>query len=191
MTTQTPSAPAGAPPDGPCILLVTGVSGSGKSTVGELLARRLGWAYAEADDFHPEENLAKMVAGHPLDDADRRPWLAAIGAWIDAASASGRPAVVSCSALKRAYRDQLRGGRPNVRLIYLDVDRQIIGARLAARRDHFFPAKLLDSQFADLEPPTDDERPYRVRITVDSKAEQIAEDLAASIVCDEQRGQRE
>lgn len=188
MTAQTPPTPPARPanpPKPPCILLVTGVSGSGKSTVGELLARRLGWAYAEADDFHPEQNLAKMVAGHPLDDADRRPWLASIGAWMDAASAQGRPAVVSCSALKRAYRDQLRGSRPNVRLIYLDVDRQIIGARLARRRDHFFPAKLLDSQFADLEPPTDDERPYRVKITVDSKAEQIAEHLAASMVCDD------
>ncbi|HEV2345030.1 MAG TPA: gluconokinase [Actinocrinis sp.] len=185
MTTQTPSTPPATPADPPCILLVTGVSGSGKSTVGALLARRLGWAYAEADDFHPEENLAKMVAGQPLDDADRRPWLAGIGAWIDAASADGRPAVVSCSALKRAYRDQLRAGRPNVRLIYLDVDRRIIGARLAARRDHFFPAKLLDSQFADLEPPADDERPHRVRITVDSQAEQIAEDLAASMLCDD------
>src|SRR5260221_4322715 len=107
------------PADAPCVLLVTGVSGSGKSTVGELLARRLGWEYAEADDFHPEENLAKMVAGQPLEDADREPWLANIGAWIDAASAAGKPAVVSCSALKRAYRDRLRGTRPNVRLIYL------------------------------------------------------------------------
>jgi gluconokinase len=173
----------------PCILLVTGVSGSGKSTVGELLARRLGWEYAEADDFHPEANLAKMVAGHPLDDADRQPWLANIGAWIDASTAAGRPAVVSCSALKRAYRDTLRSGRPNVRLIYLDADRQTIVARLASRRGHFFPAKLLDSQFADLEPPTYDEHPYRVPMTVDSRAEDIVEHLvervAESGICEQ------
>ncbi len=181
------TSPPAAAPDraGPCVLLVTGVSGSGKTTVGELLARRLGWQYAEADDFHPERNLAKMAAGRPLDDADRRPWLAAIAAWIDAASASGRPAVVSCSALKRSYRDQLRGGRPNVRLIYLDADQQTIRERLAARRHHFFPAALLDSQFADLEPPADDEHPYRVPMTVDSEPAQIVERLLASRICDE------
>lgn len=179
MTTQTPGER-----ELPCILLVTGVSGSGKSTVGRLLALRLGWQYAEADDFHPEANLAKMAAGHPLTDADRRPWLANIAAWIDQATAAGRPAVVSCSALKRAYREQLRATRPNVRLIYLDADPETIRRRLAARRDHFFPAALLDSQFADLEPPADDERPYRVPMTVDSESAQIVEDLAASRICD-------
>jgi gluconokinase len=160
------------------------VSGSGKSTVGALLAQRLGWPYAEGDDFHPEANLAKMVAGHPLTDADRRQWLANIAAFIDASSAAGRPAVVSCSALKRAYRDQLRADRPNVRLIYLDADKQIIRARLSVRRGHFFPASLLDSQFADLEPPTDDERPFRVPMTVDSGAEEIVDHLVASGICD-------
>ncbi len=178
MTTQTP-----AERERPCILLVAGVSGSGKSTIGELLAQRLGWEYAEADDFHPEENLAKMVAGHPLTDADRQPWLANIGAWIDKSTAAGRPAVVSCSALKRAYRDELVGGRPNVRLIYLDADHETIRARLAARHGHFFPAKLLDSQFADLEPPTDDEHPYRVPMTVDSDAADIVEHLVAARIC--------
>lgn len=180
MTTQTPGER-----ELPCILLVTGVSGSGKTTVGQLLARRLGWQYAEADDFHPEQNLAKMVAGHPLTDADRQPWLANIGAWMDKTTAAGQPAVVSCSALKRAYRDQLREGRPNVRLIYLDADRETIRARLAARRGHFFPATLVDSQFADLEPPTDDEHPYRVPMTVDSSSAQIVDHLAASRICDE------
>lgn len=192
MTTQSPAEPPPVPAPAPapsahalpCILLITGVSGSGKSTVGELLAQRLGWVYAEGDDFHPEANLAKMVAGHPLTDADRRPWLANIGAWIDKTTAAGQPAVVSCSALKRAYRDQLRDGRPNVRLVYLDADRQTITARLAARRGHFFPAKLLDSQFADLEPPTDDEHPYRVPMTVDSRSQDIVEHLIASKPCD-------
>lgn len=176
-----PAAPDAAP--GPCVLLVTGVSGSGKTTVGEMLARRLGWQYAEADDFHPEENLAKMVAGHPLTDADRAPWLDAIAAWIDATTAAGRPAVVSCSALKRAYRDRLRTGRPNVRLIYLDADRNTIGARLAARRRHFFPAKLIDSQFADLEPPTDDEHPYRFPVAADTTSADIVEHLVHSEIC--------
>lgn len=180
MTTQTRGERAL-----PCILLVTGVSGSGKSTVGRLLARRLSWQYAEADDFHPAANLAKMAAGHPLTDADRQPWLAAIGAWIDQATAEGRPAVVSCSALKRAYREQLRGGRPNVRLIYLDAGRETIRARLATRRGHFFPATLVDSQFADLEPPADDEHPYRVPITAATESRQIVQHLVASRICDE------
>lgn len=192
MTTHSPDGPGGpsdsaAPAESaalPCILLVTGVSGSGKSTIGSLLAQRLGWRYAEADDFHPEANLAKMVAGLPLDDADRRPWLANIAAWIDESTATGQPAVVSCSALKRAYRDVLRANRPNVRLIYLDADKQTIRARLSARRGHFFPAALLDSQFTVLEPPTDDEHPYRVPVTLEGRADQTVDDLIAAGVCD-------
>ena len=161
-----------------------GVSGSGKSTIGSLLAQRLGWQYAEADDFHPDANLAKMVAGDPLDDEDRRPWLANIAAWIEASASAGRPAVVSCSALKRAYRDMLRDGRPDIRLVYLDADKQTIRQRLSTRRGHFFPAALLDSQFADLEPPTDDEHPFRVPVAVDSHSEDIVERLLASGICD-------
>lgn len=184
MTTQ-PSGAASVSAALPCILLVTGVSGSGKSTVGSLLARRLGWPYAEADDFHPEANLAKMVTGQPLDDADRRPWLANIAAWMDATSAAGRPAVVSCSALKRTYRDQLCADRPNVRLIYLDADKQTIRSRLSARRGHFFPASLADSQFAVLEPPAEDEHAYRVPMAVYSDAEAIVEHLVNSGICDQ------
>jgi gluconokinase len=149
----------------PPILLVTGVSGSGKTTTGSLLAGRLGWDYAEADSFHPPANLAKMAAGHPLDDDDRAPWLEAIGAWIDRTSAAGRPGVVTCSALKRSYRDALRSGRPQVRLIYLDADRETVGLRLTARTGHFFPTELLDSQYRDLEPPTEDEHAVWVRVT--------------------------
>ncbi|MBS2965539.1 gluconokinase [Actinocrinis puniceicyclus] len=189
MTTPPPAPSPAEKPAGvgarPCILLVTGVSGSGKSTVGALLAQRLGWPYAEADDFHPDANLAKMVAGQPLDDGDRRQWLANIAAWIDASSAAGQPAVVSCSALKRAYRDGLRANRPNVRLIYLDADEQTIRARLSARRGHFFPAALLDSQFADLQPPTEDEHPYRVPMTADTLADEIVDHLVASGICEE------
>src|SRR5438270_552998 len=182
VTTQPSAAHSPATAD-PCIVLVTGVSGSGKSTIGSLLAQRLGWQYAEADDFHPDANLAKMAAGHPLDDDDRRPWLANIAAWIDASSAAGRPAVVSCSALKRSYRDVLREGRPNVRLVYLDADKQTIRSRLSARRGHFFPAALLDIQFADLEPPTDDEHAYRVPVIGDSRPEDIVEHLVESGIC--------
>lgn len=163
------------PPPTPPVLLITGVSGSGKSTIGSLLAARLGWSYAEADAFHPERNIAKMAAGQPLDDADRAPWLQAIGAWIDATTRAGRPAVVSCSALKRAYRDELRKGRPNVRLIYLDADYRTIDARLAARKGHFFPAQLLATQFRDLEPPDPDEHALVAGVT--EPPEQIVERL--------------
>ena len=106
----------------------------------------------------------------------------AIAAWIAEHRVAGTTCVVTCSALKRAYRDRLRGTRPNVRLIYLDADRQTIGARLAVRRGHFFPARLLDSQFADLEPPTADEHPHRVPVTVDSEPARIVEDLVAAQV---------
>jgi gluconokinase len=141
----------------PQILLVMGVSGSGKSTVGAMLAGRLGWAYAEADDFHPAANVAKMHAGIPLTDDDRLPWLHAIAEWMDTAAAAGEAAVVTCSALKRRYRDYLRAGRPYVRLIYLDGDKKLIVRRMTARQGHFFPARLLDSQFSELEPPRPDE----------------------------------
>ena len=155
----TPTAPEGASPP---ILLITGVSGSGKTTIGSLLAGRLGWEYAEADSFHPAANIEKMSAGHPLTDEDRWPWLDNIGRWIDETTAKGRPGVVTSSALKRAYRDRLLTGRPQVRLIYLDVDRDTVAHRLTARNGHFFPPELLDSQFRDLEVPTDDEHPVRV-----------------------------
>jgi gluconokinase len=138
-------------------LLVCGVSGSGKTTIGTLLAKRLGWAYAEADAFHPAGNVAKMAAGHPLDDADRAPWLAAIGRFIDETTAAGKPAVVTCSALKRAYRDHLRADRPNVGFVFLDVPYAVTSARLQAREGHFFPPDLLASQFRDLEAPDPDE----------------------------------
>lgn len=159
-----------APPSAPPILLVMGVSGSGKTTVGSLLAGRLGWEYAEADAFHSEANIAKMAAGQPLTDDDRWPWLAAIGDWIDATTAAGRPAVVTCSALKRAYRDMLRANRPQVRLIYLAADAGTVQARLTARNGHFFPSELLASQFADLEPPAVDEHALSVPIGPDPSA---------------------
>jgi gluconokinase len=167
-----PNAPRGTNPP---ILLITGVSGSGKTTIGSLLAGRLGWDYAEADSFHPAANIEKMSAGHPLTDEDRWPWLDNIGRWIDQTSAKGRPAVVTSSALKRVYRDRLLSGRPQVRLIYLDVDRDTVARRLTARNGHFFPPELLDSQFRDLEPPADDEHP--VRVSVQGEPLAIAEKL--------------
>ena len=132
---------------------MSGVAGSGKTTVGAMLAGRLGWTYAEADDFHPAANVAKMAAGQPLTDRDRWPWLEAIGRWIDKRRAAHEPAVVSSSALKRAYRDLLRDGRPEVRIVFLDGSRELIERRLVARHGHFMKATMLDSQFAALEPP--------------------------------------
>ncbi len=138
----------------PAAVVVMGVSGAGKTTVGKALASRLGWVFQEGDDFHPAANVAKMKAGIALDDADRAPWLTAIGAWIDGEADRGEACVVSCSALKRAYRDALRSGRPQVRFVYLRGARDVIAARIAGRHHAYFPAELLDSQFADLEEPT-------------------------------------
>ena len=158
------------------IIVVMGVSGSGKTTVGAMLAGRLHWVYAEADDFHPLANIEKMAAGHPLTDEDRKPWLAAICAWMDKQIEAGQPGVVTCSALKRGYRDELRGGRPEVQLVYLHGDRDLIAARLASRHGHFFHADLLDTQFRDLEEPTPEEQVLVVPIS-GTPAEIVAEIL--------------
>jgi carbohydrate kinase (thermoresistant glucokinase family) len=135
------------------IVLVGGVAGSGKTTIGELLAERLHWRFADADVFHPAANIAKMSAGIPLTDEDRRPWLAGITAWMDERIAGGESAVVGCSALRQSYRDQLLAGRPQVRIAFLVISRELAHARLIARKGHFFTVRLLDSQFAELEPP--------------------------------------
>lgn len=137
------------------LVLVMGVSGAGKSTIGRLLATRLGVPFADADDFHPAANVAKMRRGEALTDADRWPWLDAIGDWLDAQTGGG---VVTCSALKRIYRARLLGPRPAVRLLHLVGDPVLIGARQAARPDHFMPASLMASQFATLEAPGPEER---------------------------------
>ena len=140
------------------IVIVAGVSGSGKSTVGALLAGQLGWRFADADDFHPAANVAKMRAGVPLTDEDRWPWLRAIAAWMDERIAAGESAVVTCSALKRSYRDVLLDGRPQTRMVFLAPDREVLARRLAARHGHFFPEQLLGTQLTDLEPVQPDER---------------------------------
>src|SRR2546423_6484511 len=149
------------------VIVVTGVAGSGKTTVGAMLAGRLGGLYAEADDFHPETYGAKMAAGHPLTDEDRWPWLEAIGDWIDARRAADEAGVVSCSGLKRTCRDLLRKGRPDVRMVFLDADRGLIERRLIARHGHFMKANMLDSQFEALEPPEPDEHVLTVRVDKD------------------------
>ncbi|PZQ89963.1 MAG: gluconate kinase [Leifsonia xyli] len=134
-------------------VVVMGVSGSGKSTVGAMLAERLGVEFADGDALHPPANVAKMAAGIPLDDADRWPWLDAVGERLAAS-----PVVVACSALRRSYRERLRAASPGVRFVLLDGDREVLSARLGARQDHFMPATLLDSQLATLEHPDADEQ---------------------------------
>ena len=135
------------------IVLVGGVAGCGKTTVGAIVAQRLHWPVRDADSFHPEENIAKMAAGIPLTDADRGPWLGAIIDWMDACDAAGESAVAGCSAIKQRYRDELLDGRPGARLAFLKISRELAHERLAARQGHFFTAQLMDSQFAALELP--------------------------------------
>jgi gluconokinase len=144
------------------LLLLMGVSGSGKSTVGALLAGRLNWPYADADSFHSAANVAKMAAGQPLTDDDRDPWLHSIRTWIDERVTQGEPGVVTCSALKRKYRDVLR--RPELRIVYLHGTREQIEQRLLARQGHFFKSGMLDSQFGALEEPSADENVITVPI---------------------------
>lgn len=145
------------PDDGPVHVVVMGVAGSGKTTVAGILAARLGRPCAEADDLHPAANVAKMRAGVPLTDEDRRPWLEALRAWLTAEARAGRGAVVTCSALRRAYRDVLRGAEGRVRFVHLVADPATIAARMAARSGHFMPPSLLPSQLATLEPLDADE----------------------------------
>ena len=163
MVRPTPPPPPGTAGATPPVVVVTGVSGSGKSTVGAALAGRLGWDWADGDAFHPGSNIAKMAAHEPLTDADRMPWLDEIGRWIDRAAAAGRPAVIACSALKRSYRDRLRGGRPQVRMVYLVVDLKTLHQRLTDRQGHMFHADMLGSQLNALEPPTADENVLMVQ----------------------------
>jgi gluconokinase len=161
------------------VVLVMGVSGSGKTTIGTLLAGALGWDFADGDDLHPPANVAKMRGGTPLSDDDRRPWLDAISAWIDAHLASGQHGVVTCSALKRVYRDRLLLGRDDVRLVYLYSSYDLIAERQAARQGHFMPAALIQSQFETLEPPAEDEYPIAMR--VDLPPVQIVAELVARL----------
>lgn len=162
----------------PKLVVVMGVSGSGKTTLGRALAAALGWDFADADDFHPASNVAKMRAGTPLDDADRAPWLALLRAEIERRLAADRPLVLACSALKRAYRAALRTDHPRARLIQLDGARELIARRLAERPGHFMPASLLDSQLAALETPTD---AIRIDISMTTDAQVSAARVALGV----------
>lgn len=160
------------------ILIVAGVSGSGKTTVGALVAGRLRWRFADADTFHPEANLAKMRDGIPLTDADREPWLRAITTWMDERLAAGESGVITCSALRRAYRDRLLRGRPAT-MAFLEANAAVLEERLRTRPGHFFPEKLLSSQLSTLEPPTPDEKRVRVVVSEGGSEATAAQVIAA------------
>ncbi len=160
------------------MIIVTGVSGSGKSTVGIALAKALGWPFQEGDDLHPRHNVEKMRRGVPLDDVDRRPWLARVGEWIDGRLVHGGQGVVSCSALKRVYRDRLVRARPQVCVVQLRGSRRLLARRLARRKGHFMPASLLDSQLATLEPATAGEQAIVVTINVGHVDDAVARIVA-------------
>jgi len=159
----------------PCALVVMGVSGSGKSTVADRLAARLGWRYEDGDRFHPPANVAKMRAGQPLTDDDRWPWLRAIADEIDRTCKANERAVIACSALKHAYRDVLVHGRDDVRIVFLNGTQDLIADRLAVRTGHFMPPGLLTSQFKTLEPPQPNERP--ITVSIDASVEAIVDDI--------------
>jgi gluconokinase len=161
----------------PPVLVVMGVSGSGKSTVAALLADRLGWDLGEGDELHPAASVAKMAAGHPLTDDDRWPWLARVAAWIRERTELGRPGIITCSALKRRYRDVLSG--EHVVFVLLDGSDEELARRLAVRHEHFMPATLLDSQLADLERPGEDER--AISIDIGSAPATQAEEIVARL----------
>jgi gluconokinase len=161
------------------IVLVAGVAGSGKTTVGVLLADMLHWRFADADAFHSQANIAKMRSGVPLTDADRKPWLDAITTWMDERIATGESAVAGCSALKQRYRDLLLSGRPETRMAFLELGRELAHARLIARHGHFFTAALMDSQFAELEPPQ--QSPQLVVLDAAKTPSQLAVEIIARL----------
>jgi gluconokinase len=164
---------------GVSVIVVMGVAGSGKSTIGVALARRLGWAFEDADRFHPASNVEKMSRGEPLTDDDRGPWLHAIAAWMAGLRREGRCGIVACSALKRTYRQILVGGSADTRIVYLKGERDLIAARMAARIGHFMPVGLLDSQFRTLEEPGPDENP--VVISIDAPPQAMVDEILSKL----------
>ena len=166
----------------PCAVVLMGVSGSGKSTIAEALAGRIGWRCEDGDKFHPASNVAKMSAGQPLTDEDRWPWLKAIADEIDRLCGKKQNAVFACSALKRAYREVLVHGRSDVRIVFLDGTKALIAGRLASRKGHFMPADLLDSQFTTLEPPKPDER--AITVSIDGSVDAIVDDILGKLKLD-------
>ncbi len=165
------------------ILVIMGVSGCGKTTIAKGLCQRLGWQYQEGDALHPPANVAKMKSGQPLTDEDRWPWLRRIAEKIDEWRAEGISGVVTCSALKRSYRDIIIGKRPDVVLVYPKGSKELIASRIAHRHGHFMPPSLLDSQFATLEEPSPDENPLTV--SIDQTPDQIADEIVRRL---EERG---
>lgn len=161
------------------IVIVGGVAGTGKTTVGTLLAKQLGWQFADADKFHSQANVAKMRAGIPLTDEDREPWLRAIADWMDGLIAAGQSGVVTCSALRRSFRDELLSGRPAARMFFLEAPRDVLVQRLTSRHGHFFHEPLLDSQLQTLEPPQPGERV--VTLDADDEADHIVAEIAARL----------
>ena len=160
----------------PCVLICMGVSGSGKSTVAQLVDSLLGWPFQEGDDLHPQANIDKMSNNVPLTDEDRWPWLARCKAWIDERLAADGRGLITCSALKRVYRDYLIDGhRDTVRILYLEASRQTLIERMRWRKHHFMPVSLLDSQLATLEAPGPDENP--IVINVEQTSEQMTRDV--------------
>ncbi len=158
------------------IVVLMGVSGSGKTTIGEALARRLGWRYVDADDFHPPANVEKMRAGIPLQDADRWPWLDAMNAMLREREAAGSDVVLGCSALKQAYRERLAAGCSTVRWVHLQGSFELIQSRLQGRQHRYMPASLLQSQFATLEAPAD-----ALTVDIDAPVEALVDRLAGEL----------
>ena len=159
----------------PAILIVTGVAGSGKTTIATALAEQLDWPFEEGDQLHPASDAIKMHSSHPLDDHEQWPWLEKVAVWIDGWRQAGKSGVMTCSALKRSYRDFLTSGRPEVRVVYLHGEKAVIATRLAARKGYFMQTRLLDSHFAILEEPDPDEDSIRV------EADRPKEDIVAEI----------
>ena len=161
------------------VIVIMGVSGSGKTTVAERVAAALGWMFQEGDKLHPAANVAKMASGHALDDADRAPWLAIIAEWIDARLHTGHDAIITCSALKRRYREQIGNGKPGVQIVYLHGDHATLESHINNRHHEFMPATLLDSQLATLEEPAPDE--HVITIDVGSTIERTVADVIHAI----------
>lgn len=168
------------------ILVVMGVSGVGKSTIAKSLSSLLGWTFAEGDAFHPEANVEKMAAGTPLTDEDRWPWLRSLGSWMSEELAAGRPAVVTCSALRRSYRELLRDGRPGVLFCHLAAGEEVIRERLSHRSEHYMPVSLLHSQFDTLEPLGPGEPGFVV--SVDGSAAHVLDRVLAELGVDVSEG---
>jgi carbohydrate kinase (thermoresistant glucokinase family) len=163
----------------PSVVIVMGVSGSGKSTIGSLLAGRLQWEFEDGDWFHPAANVEKMHKGIPLNDEDRGPWLHSIAAWIDKTRSEGGHGVIACSVLRRRYRHVLIGDRTDVRLVYLKGNEELIARRIATRHEHFMPPSLLHSQFASLEEPGPDENP--ITISIEPRPSEIAAQILLAL----------